>query len=135
MHTLFDSITFVKGVEYLIALACIAAYMIYWEALKPKPFKSMVTTAKEDREYRRELGQGSTMKTIRKIATAPFVGLAYIAALPAAFLFALGVAAVNGLLSLAGKEASFGWRPVEAYLTGRKKRKEENKEHEKKEEK
>jgi hypothetical protein len=42
---------------------------------------------------------------------------------------------VNGLLSLAGKEASFGWRPVEAYLTGRKRRKEENKEHEKKEEK
>ncbi|PKL52579.1 MAG: hypothetical protein CVV37_00580 [Nitrospira bacterium HGW-Nitrospira-1] len=57
--------------------------------------------------------------------SAPFIGLAYIVALPAVFAYALGSAAVNGMLTLTGKEASFGWRPAESYLSGKKKEKQE----------
>jgi len=121
MHTLYDFVTHIKIVEYLIAISCIAVYMIFWEALKPKPFKSVANTAKDDLTYIRETG--GTLKTIGKIAAAPFVGLAYIAILPFSFLYALGSAAVTGL----APEASFGWSPVRAYLAGRKKRKEAKK--------
>ena len=46
-------------------------------------------------------------------------------AIPGVFAYALGSAAVNGVLSVAGKEASFGWRPAESYLAGKKKEKRE----------
>jgi hypothetical protein len=95
--------------------------MLYWEALKPKPFKSVATIAKEDLDHIRETG--GTLKTVGKIAAAPFIGLAYVAILPFSFLFALGSAAVHGLVP----EATFGWSPVRAYLAGRKKRKEAKK--------
>ena len=121
MHTLYDFVTHIKIVEYLIAISCIAVYMLYWEALKPKPFKSVVTTAKEDLDHIRHTG--GTLRTIGKIAAAPFVGLAYIAILPFSFLYALGAAAFGGLMP----EATFGWNPVRAYLAGRKKRKEAKK--------
>ena len=118
MHTLYDFVTHIKIVEYLIAISCIALYMIYWEALKPKPFKSVADTAKDDLDHIRETG--GALKTIGKIAAAPFIGLAYVAILPFSFLFALGSAAVSGLVP----EATFGWSPVRTYLAGRKKRKE-----------
>jgi hypothetical protein len=121
MHTLYDFVTHIKIVEYLIAISCIALYMLYWEALKPKPFKSVATIAKEDLDHIRETG--GTLKTVGKIAAAPFIGLAYVAILPFGFLFALGSAAVHGL----APEATFGWSPVRAYLAGRKKRKEAKK--------
>ena len=121
MKTLFDFVTHIKIVEYLIAIGCIAVYMVYWEVLKPKPFKAMVETAREDRQYLKETG--GALKTIAKIATAPFVGLAYIAMLPASFLYALGAAAVEKV----APEATFGWSPVRAYFAGRKRRKEAKK--------
>ena len=132
MHTLYDFVTHIKIVEYLIAISCIALYLFYWEALKPKPFKTVADTAKDDLAHIRETG--GALKTIGKIAAAPFVGLAYIAILPFSFLFAIGAAAVNGLAGAAGKEASFGWSPVASYLTGRKRKKDEKKSDEKKKE-
>ena len=84
MHTLYDFVTHIKIVEYLIAISCIAVYMIYWEALKPKPFKSVAETAKDDMDYIK--ATGGTLKTIGKIAAAPFIGLAYVAILPFRFL-------------------------------------------------
>jgi hypothetical protein len=50
----------------------------------------------------------------------PFISIATIAAL------ASGKAA-NGVLSLIGKSLSFGWRPKEAYLSGKKKGKKDAK--------
>ena len=67
------------------------------------------------------------MKTVGKVIAAPFIGLAYIIALPFGFAYAIGLAAVNGVLGFAGKEASFGWRPTEAYLSGKKKEKKKRK--------
>ena len=50
----------------------------------------------------------------------PFIGIATIAAL------ATGKAA-NSILGLIGKSLSFGWRPKEAYLSGKKKSKKSEK--------
>lgn len=130
MHTLFDFITHVKGVEYIVAVLFIAGYILYWEILKPRPFKSLIHTAKDDLNHIKKTGYSETMQTVRKVATAPFVGLAYIVALPFVFIYTLGTIMINGLMGLAGKEASFGWRPTEAYLSGKKK--EEKKQDEKK---
>jgi hypothetical protein len=126
MKTLFDFMTYIKGVEYLVALSAIAVYLIYWEFLKPKPFKSLAETAREDISYLSQNGYREAIKTVGKIIAAPFVGLSYIVALPFAFMYALGTAALSGILTLTGKEAAFGWRPTEAYLGGKKKAKKES---------
>lgn len=123
MHTLFDFITHIKIVEYLVSISAIGVFMLYWEFLKPKPFKVLAENSRADIQHLKE--SGNTMKNIGKIVSAPFIGLAYIAALPGVFAYALGSAAVNGMLSIAGKEASFGWRPAESYLTGKKREKTE----------
>ncbi len=129
MNTLVDFITHVKAVEYILALVGIAAFLIFWEFLKPKPFRTMVNTGKEDRAYIKEIGGfRHVLKNIGRIASAPFIGLAYIVMLPIGFFIALAAAVVNlvikGATRIAGKSVSFEWRPVEAYLAGRKKKKE-----------
>jgi len=62
---------------------------------------------------------------VGQVAAAPFIGLAYIIALPFTFAYALASMIANSVLNLLGKEAAFGWRPLEAYLSGRKKKKKE----------
>jgi len=132
MNTMFDFVTYIKGVEYLIAIAAIALYILFWEALKPKPFKPMLEQGKEDLDHIKGLGYRGNLRTLGKVAAAPFIGLAYVVALPFGFVYALGTAAVNGVLNVIGKEAVFGWRPSEAYLAGKKKKmkKEEKEESE-----
>ena len=132
MNTLYDFMTHVKGVEYIIAVMFLAGYILYAELLKPKPFKTVVETGKEDLEYIKQTGYKNTLKTIGKIAAAPFIGLAYVVMLPFAFFITLGTMALNALLSLVGRSVSFGWRPTEAYLAGKKKKKEEKKQDEEK---
>jgi hypothetical protein len=133
MNTLFDFMTHIKGVEYLMAIAAIILYMVFWEVLKPKPFKAMMEQGKEDIKYMKE--SGNTLKTLGKVAAAPFIGLAYIVALPFGFAYALAKAAVEGMVALVGREAVFGWRPMEAYLAGRKRRKKKESEKKKDEKK
>lgn len=122
MHTLFDFITHVKGIEYIFSLTFIAAYIIYWEFLKPRPFSTVAAVGREDMDYVKKEG---VSRTIVKIATAPFVGLAYIISLPFVFAYALFSAIMGGVLGMIGKEAAFGWRPAESYLAGKKKQKKE----------
>jgi hypothetical protein len=131
MHTLFDFITHVKGIEYVLSLTFIAGFLVFWEMLKPRPFSTVVNTSREDLAYIKESGKGNMYKTMGKIVSAPFIGLAYIVSLPFIFAYAILSAATSSVLNLVGKEASFGWRPLEAYLAGRKK-KEEKKKGEKK---
>jgi len=123
MNSLFDFITHIKSVEYLMAIGAIVLYIIYWEALKPKPFKSLVEAGRDDMEHIKKTGYKNTLKTVGQVAAAPFVGLAYIIALPFTFAYALVSMIANSVLNLLSKEAAFGWRPLEAYLSGRKKRK------------
>jgi hypothetical protein len=131
MYTLYDYLTHVKGVEYIISILFIAGYILYAEVLKPKPFKTLKEAGKADLEFIKS-NRPSTIGTIKKIITAPFIGLGYLVMLPFAFAYAIGTAALNGVLGLAGRSASFGWRPTEAYLAGKKKRKEEKKQDEEK---
>lgn len=120
MNTLFDFITHIKGIEYIAALSFIAVYLIYSEFLKPRPFGTVVDAGKEDIEHLKSEGGRQVLRTIGRVISAPFVGLLYIAILPFAFLAALVSTVVNKVLGSAGREMSFGWRPVEAYLSGKK---------------
>lgn len=130
MNTLYDFVTHVKGIEYLLSVTFIAGYVLFWETLKAKPFQSLVRAEQEDLEYIRETGgYRNVLKTAGRVAAAPFVGIAYVVALPFAFAYALAAAAGNGLVTLVGKEATFGWSPVAAYLTGRRKRRGKAKKH------
>ena len=132
MHTLFDFMTHIKGVEYILALMFIAGYILFSEVLKPKPFATVKSNGKDDLEYARKVGYRGIMKTIGKIAAAPFIGIAYIVMLPFAFVAALGTEVGGRVMSLAGSSAHFGWRPVASYLTGKKHKKEDKKQEEKK---
>lgn len=131
MHTLVDFITHVKGIEYIISLLAIGGFLLLWEALKPAPFRTVVAATREDLGHlRNDIGYREALRNAGKIAAAPFIGLAYIVFLPIGFVAALAYEATNGLLKAAsaalrliGKEVSFEWRPLEAYFTGKKKRK------------
>jgi len=63
--------------------------------------------------------------TIMMLLASPFIGLLYVVCLPFVGVATLAVAAgrkvLGGAASAAGKTVSFGWRPVESYLAGRKK--------------
>lgn len=128
MFTLVDFTTYIKGIEYVLAILAIGGFLILWEVLKPKPFKTVVETGKDDLGYIEQMGGFKhVLKTVGKIAAAPFIGLAYIVMLPVGFFALLATtlvnAAVNGAATLIGRNATFEWRPMESYLTGKKKQK------------
>jgi hypothetical protein len=118
MNSMFDFITHVKGIEYILSLTFIAGYVLFWEILKPKPFQKVKETGQEDLEYVKQNGMKNNLKLAGKIAAAPFVGLLYVILLPVGLVSALSYAVVAGV---AGKNTSFSWRPAEAYLSGKKK--------------
>lgn len=129
MHTLVDFITHVKGIEYILSLLFIGGFLLLWEILKPKPFRTVIVTGKEDLEHLRKQGRQETMGQVRRILSAPFVGLLYVVLLPFGFFFALFSAGVNvllrtvsAMLNRAGVSVSLEWRPMEAYFTGRKRK-------------
>jgi hypothetical protein len=151
MYTLFDFITQVKGAEYLIAVSAVGLFILFWEVLKPKPFKSMIDTAKGDVEQiGRSGGFAQVLRTAGHVAAAPFIGLAYVVALPFVFVYALGHVVLEGTAGAIGAAAdwiagtlvagahavarivhvspAFSWRPQEAYLLGRKRRQRTDKE-------
>jgi len=128
MHTMYDYITHIKGVEYLISIMFIAGYILFSEVLKPKPFATVVNGGKDDAEFIRRRGYRTVLKTVARIAAAPFIGIAYVVALPFAFFGALASTAAGAALNALGRTAVFGWRPTEAYLTGRKKKEAKKKE-------
>ena len=118
MNSMFDFITHVKGIEYILSLTFIAGYVLFWEVLKPKPFKKVKETGQEDLAYVKQNGMKNNLKLAGKIAAAPFVGLLYVILLPAGLVSALSYALVS---RVAGKNTSFSWRPAEAYFSGKKK--------------
>ena len=132
MHTLYDFMTHIKGVEYILAIMFIAGYILFSEVLKAKPFATLKNNCKEDVEYAKKVGFRGMMKTMGKIAAAPFIGIAYVVMLPFAFVAALGNEVGGRVISLAARSAHFGWSPVAAYLTGRKRKKGSKKQEEKK---
>ncbi len=78
------------------------------------------------------LGGGSESTFIRLSAgimllVGPFLGLLYVLCLPfiglVTIMSLIVSKLVHGLLGVIGKSLSFGWRPKEAYLSGKKKSK------------
>lgn len=127
MHTLVDFITYVKGVEYVLSLIAIAAFLVYWEFLKPRPFRHVVETGKDDLKYLEGTGGlRHVVRSVGRVVAAPFIGLAYIVMLPVGFFAMLAITLVNlavkAVAGIVGKSVTFEWRPMEAYLTGRKKK-------------
>ncbi len=118
MNSMFDFITHVKGIEYILSLTFIAGYVLFSEVLKPKPFKKVKETGQEDLAYVKQNGMKNNLKLAAKIAAAPFVGLLYVILLPVGMISALSYALIS---RVAGKDTSFSWRPAEAYLSGKKK--------------
>jgi hypothetical protein len=145
MYTLFDFVTQVKGAEYLIAVSAVGLFILFWEVLKPKPFKSMIDAAKGDIEQvSRSGGFAQVLRTAGHVAAAPFIGLAYVVALPFVFVYAVGHVLLQGMAHVISASAewvaqtlvlgaraiarivhvspAFSWRPQEAYFLGRKRR-------------
>ncbi len=119
MHTLFDFLTHVKSIEYVIAILSIAGYIFYWEILKPRPFRTLKDSVEDDLAFVRERGYKTTLKSIGNLIAAPFIGLAYVVMLPFAFIIGLSREAVSGTLNLVRAGTSFEWSPVRAYFSGR----------------
>ncbi|MEJ2182388.1 MAG: hypothetical protein P8Y66_02565 [Nitrospirota bacterium] len=127
MNTLFDFLTHVKAVEYILAISAIAGFILLWELLKPRPFQGLAQATREDAQYIRSTGYRETMRSVGRMVSAPFIGLLYVTLLPLTFVAAIAIAVVNGLGRLLGAGSSYGWSPVEAYFTGRKKNAREGK--------
>lgn len=66
-------------------------------------------------------------KSVAALLFGPFLGLAYFISLPfiaiATIITLIGRNVVRGMLSVMRNLVSFGWRPSEAYLAGKKKTK------------
>ncbi|MCL4536015.1 MAG: hypothetical protein M1610_00255 [Nitrospirae bacterium] len=76
--------------------------------------------------YYEEKGTG---KGIAALLLGPIIGLVYVISMPfiaiATIVILIGKKALSGILSLLRSLVSFGWRPSEAYLSGKKKEKKE----------
>lgn len=74
--------------------------------------------------YYEEKGTG---KGIAALLLGPIIGLVYVISMPfiaiATIVTIIGKKALGGILSLLRSLVSFGWRPSEAYLSGKKKKK------------
>jgi len=71
-------------------------------------------------------GHRKSEHVYRNLVLAPFVGLAYVIALPfiavGTVVGMVGKKVLKGVAGLAGNLISFGWRPLEAHLAGKKKK-------------
>ncbi len=65
-----------------------------------------------------------------KLLAAPIIGFIYAVSLPFIGIATLAAVAsrkvLGGMVSVAGKTVSFGWKPMEAYLAGKKKEKKQD---------
>lgn len=72
-----------------------------------------------------EGASGGGFGTVVRLLFGPFIGLAYVVALPflaiAVLAAMIGKKAFDLVVKLVGSLVSFGWRPSEAHLAGRKK--------------
>lgn len=117
MDTLFDFTTKVKGVEYAIAISAIVSFILFLEILKKEPFKSLRDVAGEELRYVKEHGL-----SLARLLSNLFRGIIYLISLPFAFFLGVGAALLTSLSKAAGESFVFSWRPIEAYFSGRKKK-------------
>ena len=112
MNTIIDFTNAIKGVEYLIAIGFFVAFLLLWQVFKAKPL-GVVAEAKADLGHIR-------LRSVLRLLAAPFIGLAYMLALP--FVMVYGLSSL--LVEAAGKALGhiriptlvFGYRPQMAWL-------------------
>jgi len=73
-----------------------------------------------------EAGHRASEHVFGNLVMAPFVGLAYVIVLPfiaiGTVVAMIGKKVLEGAATVAGNLVSFGWRPLESHLSGKKKR-------------
>ncbi len=115
MYTLVDFKTHIKGVEYIMSIMAIGGFLLFWEVLKPEPFRTVVSTGEQYIEYIKQNGYSAVMRRLGKIAAAPFIGIAYLAMLSIGLATALMIGGTNLMLNdlsgVLGKNVSFNWSP------------------------
>ena len=116
-HTLFDFITKVNSMQYLLVILFTGGFILLWEMLKPEPFKSFATSLAEDMRFLKQSGRLEGVKLIKSAFTAALLFGIYLVSIPVLFVAGLGGAVVRS----GGAVFSGEWSPVEAYFTGRKK--------------
>jgi hypothetical protein len=119
MHTLFDFISSVNGVQYGLALIFMFGFVIFCEMLKPKPFHGLARAVSEDFEFMKAQGMGKATGLIKATAMAPIYAVVYLVAVPVLFMH--GIAMLFGKLIVA--TTAIGWSPVHAYFAHRGKQK------------
>ena len=117
MHTLFDFISQVNGVQYIIALLSIPGFIIFSEILKTRPFAGLQESVAEDVRFIKEQDKAERRQLVRNAVMAPVYFITYLASVPV--LFVQGMAEPVG--RRIGAMTSVGWSPVRAYFTGRSK--------------
>jgi hypothetical protein len=122
MNTLFDHTSYVNGMEYVLALLSIVGFVVLLEVFKKRPFMGLIESVVEDLRFVKGLGMKSNMRLAKQIAAAPFLAALYAASLPFLLLRGLGEALVGALTPA----TSFGWSPIRAYFTGRKRAEKKN---------
>jgi hypothetical protein len=118
MNTLVDFITQNKGIEYLLAIAFIGGYALFVEYLKPKPFRGLVSSIRDDMGHMKGHGKADMRRLMKNMLVLPFVAGAYMVALPFYMFVGMGLRAEEALSRTLGG-GSMAWRPLEAYLSGR----------------
>jgi hypothetical protein len=119
MHTLFDFISNVNAVQYVIALLSIPGFIIFSEVLKARPFKGLRESVADDVRFIKAQDKGERLQVVRNAAMAPFYFLTYLAAVPVLFVQGMAEPVGRGI----GAMTSGGWSPVRAYFAGRRKSK------------
>lgn len=123
MHTLFDFIGSVSAVQYVLSLLFMFGFLIFNQALKPKPFEGLVRSVTEDIRFVRSQEKITFIKLAKNMALAPVYALFYFASLPMLFFQGITTVIGKGLIDV----SSARWSPVRAYFTGRKKTKKSKK--------
>lgn len=116
MHTLYDFISEVNLMQYLLAVVSIAGFIIFVEIFKPKPFKGLSKMIAEDVGFVKEQGKSNNALLIKNIITGGAYAVLYIIAIPLLFLHGISVLMSRLFTSF----TYLGWSPVRAYFAGRK---------------
>ncbi len=117
MHTLFDFISNVNAVQYVIALLSVIGFIIFSEVLKANPFKGLRESVAEDVRFIKTQDRVTRIQFAKNVASAPFYFLSYLAALPVLFVQGMAEPIGRGI----GVMTTGGWSPVRAYFAGRRK--------------
>jgi hypothetical protein len=119
MNTLFDFISSVNGVEYVLAILFMLGFVLFAELLKPRPFNGLARAVAEDIAFMKAERDGKVLRLTKSVMIAPICALVYIAAVP--LLFIHGVATLMGKVIAA--TTAVGWSPVQVYFANRKRMK------------